>query len=72
MSLPTRVSDSAYLCHQQERPVHDLRPDVPFGHHPDAAATYEAIFVLIELGWTVGCDGELLPPQWLIRSFLES
>ena len=72
MPNSTGVSNAAYLCHQQLIPVQDLRRDVKFGHHPDAAATYEAIFVLIELGWTVGCDGELLPPQWLLRSFLES
>ena len=72
MPTPTGVSDAAYLCQQQERSVHDLGLDVPFGHHPDAEATFEALFTLIELGWTVGCDGELLPPRWLFRSFLES
>ena len=72
MPIPNGVPDAAYLCHQQLIPVQYLRPGVPFGHHPDAEATFKALFILIELGWTVGCDGELLPPQWLLRSFLES
>ena len=28
----------------------------------------EAIQVLIEFGWVVGCDGELLPPRWVRRT----
>ena len=28
----------------------------------------EAIQILIEYGWIVGCDGELLPPRWVRRS----
>lgn len=28
----------------------------------------EAIQVLIDYGWIVGCDGELLPPRWVRRT----
>ena len=27
----------------------------------------EAILTLTEWGWTIGCDGELLPPKWFRR-----
>ena len=27
-----------------------------------------AIQTLIEFGWIVGCDGELLPPRWVRRA----
>ena len=36
-----------------------------------ASRTYEcaeAIQTLIEYGWIVGCDGELLPPRWVRRT----
>ena len=35
-----------------------------FGHRERVA---DAINVLIELGFILGCDGELLPPRWLRR-----
>ena len=28
----------------------------------------EAIQTLIEYGWIIGCDGELLPPRWVRRA----
>ena len=33
-----------------------------------ASECAEAIQILIEYGWIVGCDGELLPPRWVRRS----
>lgn len=32
----------------------------------------EAINLLIEAGYTVGCDGELLPPCWIRKAQVEA
>lgn len=32
------------------------------------AVVADAINTLIEFGFVVGCDGELLPPRWLRRA----
>ena len=32
------------------------------------AVVADAISTLIEFGFVVGCDGELLPPRWLRRA----
>ena len=68
MPIPTGVSDSAYLCHQQERPVHDLRLVQSFGHSALPYDVAEAIKTLIDHGFLIGCDGELLPPRWVRRA----
>ena len=66
MPTPTEVLQPAYLCHQQS----DLWPEpeteeflAAIGH-----ALY-AIKTLKELGWTVGHDSELLPPDWARKEF---
>ena len=43
------------------------------GH--DVQAVYEiaeAINLLVEAGYTVGCDGELLPPCWIRKAQVEA
>jgi len=43
------------------------------GH--DAQRVYEvagAIDLLIEAGYVIGCDGELLPPSWIRKSQVEA
>ena len=65
MNAPLGVSDAAYLCHQQLSPVQDLRPEEPFGHSSHKYEVAEAIKTLIDYGFFIGCDGELLPPRWL-------
>ena len=32
----------------------------------------EAINLLIDAGYTIGCDGELLPPCWIRKSQVEA
>ena len=44
-------------------PENESRAPV-FGHRERVA---DAINVLIEFGFILGCDGELLPPRWLRR-----
>jgi hypothetical protein len=34
-----------------------------FGHQE----AFELINALVEWGWVIGCDGELLPPRWFRR-----
>ena len=44
---------------------------------PDAAGLHiyelaEAINCLIDAGYKLGCDGELLPPKWAFEAFKEA
>ena len=49
-----------------ESPCPENESRVPvFGRSTRVA---DAINVLIEFGFKLGCDGELLPPRWLRRS----
>ena len=32
----------------------------------------EAINLLIDAGYTIGCDGELLPPSWIRKNQVEA
>jgi len=59
------VSSPEYLCQQQDSPVHDLRQEEEFGHSSHRYDVAEAINTLIQYGFSIGCDGELLPPRWL-------
>ena len=68
MPIPNGVPDAAYLCHQQERPVHDLRPVRSFGHSSLPYDLAEWLAQGLEFGYSVGCDGELLPPRWVRRA----
>jgi len=68
MPDPTRILNAAYLCQQQERPVQDLRLAESFGHGSLPYDVAEAIKTLIDHGFSVGCDGELLPPRWVRRA----
>ena len=36
-------------------------------HGPESETCVSAINTLITWGWTLGCDGELLPPRWFRR-----
>jgi len=65
MPIPSGVSDPAYLCQQQDSPVQDLRHERTYGHNSIRYDVAEAISTLIDYGFTVGCDGELLPPRWV-------
>ena len=68
MPTPTLVADSAYLCHQQHCPVQDLRPVQSFGHSSLPYDLAEWLAQGLEFGYSVGCDGELLPPRWVRRA----
>lgn len=49
------------------------RDSLETGH--DVQAVYEiaeAINLLVEAGYKVGCDGELLPPCWIRKSQVEA
>jgi len=50
-----------------------LRDSYETGH--DVQRVYEvagAIDLLIEAGYVIGCDGELLPPSWIRKSQVEA
>ena len=66
MPAPLQSHDSAYLCQQQGITVHDLRRDVSFGHTSLPYEHAEWLAQGLELGYTIGCDGELLPPRWVV------
>ncbi len=43
-----------------------------FGHDPSVPHIYvlaDAINCLIDAGYKLGCDGELLPPKWAYEAF---
>ncbi len=46
-----------------------------FGHDPTVPHIYvlaDAINCLIDAGYKLGCDGELLPPKWAYEAFKEA
>jgi hypothetical protein len=65
MPLPKRVSPTRVTVSTTEThgPENETRVTVE-----RASECAEAIQLLIEYGWIVGCDGELLPPRWVRRA----
>ena len=54
--------------------ITDTPWDSPETGH-DVQAVYEiaeAINLLIDAGYTIGCDGELLPPSWIRKNQVEA
>ena len=67
MTTPTEFSQPAYLCPQQS----DLWPEPETADHLfKLHVAARAVRILKRLGWTTGCDGELLPPDWARREEL--
>ena len=61
MPTPTEFLQPAYLCHQQS----DLWPEPETANHlVRIHIAQRAIRLLKKLGWSVGHDSELLPPDW--------
>lgn len=63
MTAPTAVSSTCVPVSTTEThgPKNETR--VPASGH--RFAVREAINTLIDYGFIVGCDGELLPPRWI-------
>lgn len=66
MPTPIEVSHSAYLCQQQSDPWPE--PETEAYLAGIGQALY-AIRTLKGLGWSVGHDSELLPPDWARKEF---
>ena len=63
MTAPRAVSQPCVSVSTTETNGPNSETRVPaIGHQ---YAVREAINTLIEFGFTVGCDGELLPPRWI-------
>ena len=63
MTAPRAVSQPCVSVSTTETTGPNSETRVPaIGHQ---YAVREAINTLIEFGFTVGCDGELLPPRWI-------
>jgi hypothetical protein len=65
MPLPASVSPPRVSVSTEETQCPDCETGVSASRAYECA---EAIQVLIEYGWVVGCDGELLPPRWVRRT----
>lgn len=63
MTAPTAVSSTCVSVSTAETQGPKNETGVTASGH--RFAVREAINTLIEYGFTVGCDGELLPPRWI-------
>ena len=63
------VSTADTLASKIETKAQLMRPDSNGLHIYELA---EAINCLIDAGYKLGCDGELLPPKWAYEAFKEA
>ena len=64
MTAPMAVSQTCVPVSTEETQCPNSETRVTAIGHGQCAA---AIDCLLEYGWIVGCDGELLPPRWFRR-----
>jgi len=60
------VSTAGTRMSKAETQVHGYKP---FSVTEGCYDVAEAINILIEAGYRLGCDGELLPPRWAYEAF---
>ena len=63
------VSTAGALESKNETKAAQIGPDQTGMHIYELA---EAINCLIDAGYKLGCDGELLPPKWAYEAFKEA
>ena len=63
------VSTADTLASKNETKAHLIGPESSGLHIYELA---EAINCLIDAGYKLGCDGELLPPKWAYEAFKEA
>ena len=65
MHYPSGVSSPCVPVSATVNPCPGLETGEPTGHSHHKYEVAEAIHTLIDYGFSIGCDGELLPPRWL-------
>jgi len=61
-----RHGDASGQDHEQKSSNEEIhKSEESFGHSSHRYDVAEAINTLIQYGFSIGCDGELLPPRWL-------
>ena len=72
MNYPSGVSSPCVPVSTTGNPCPEHETGEVFGQEARVSRVLDAMDVLIDEGFIVGCDGELLPPRWLNRLVLES
>jgi len=65
--VPVSTTEAQVSKNETKAPV--IGPESPGLHIYELA---EAINCLIDAGYRLGCDGELLPPKWAYEAFKEA